>query len=448
MEDLHRQRLRINFIWLLRLRWAAVAGQLMTVLAVRFAIGIPVPTLVPLLWIIGAAATTNGVITMVFIRHQTSRKTIENGDALQGSILVIDVLLLSALLYTAGGPTNPFTIFYLVNLGLAAVILRARWAWPLTGLAFLCYGLLYLDHVALPALGRASELGSVLPIGDIAELPPAALRLATTYIAFAAAALIIVYFITRLTHELDRREMQLSHARQRKARSDRLESLATLAAGAAHELASPLSTIAVVARELERHLERESAGHDAVEDARLIRAEVSRCRTILDQMSTDAGENVGEHIASVRVADLLSETANGLGDPHRIDIRRDDSTGSFRVLIPPRTVAQSLRAIIKNGLDASSADGIVVVRAFREEDSLIIEVSDQGTGMDTETLTRAEEPFFTTKEPGHGMGLGLFLTRTVLERLGGSLILTSSPGKGTLARVTVPGSPDQTTEGT
>jgi len=108
------------------------------------------------------------------------------------------------------------------------------------------------------------------------------------------------------------------------------------------------------------------------------------------------------------------------------------------LVVPLTGMANALRGIIRNSLDASSPDAEVLVSTQIGKDSLQITISDTGCGMSPEVLARAGEPFFTTKEPGQGMGLGLFLTRNLLQRLGGNLTLDSSPNVGTKTVVTIP----------
>ena len=145
-----------------------------------------------------------------------------------------------------------------------------------------------------------------------------AMHLQGMWVAFGVASAFIVYFLLRVRRALARRDEELAASRNLAARQERLASLATLAAGAAHELATPLSTIAVVAKDLERDVGALAAGADALEDVRLMRREVERCRRILERMRVDAGESAGERFARVSarelVADCLAETG-GNGHP-------------------------------------------------------------------------------------------------------------------------------------
>jgi two-component system sensor histidine kinase RegB len=263
------------------------------------------------------------------------------------------------------------------------------------------------------------------------------------WVALAVAATFIVYFLQRATRELAQREAELAQAREHTVQNERLASLATLAAGAAHELATPLSTIAVVARELERRLEK--VEEDAASsDARLIREQVERCRSILSQMAADAGEPVGDVARSLSVGELLETTTAGLEGVDRIDVSVSPQARGQPIVALPRPLAQALRSLLKNALDATAAPERIELEVSIDRGGWRFSVNDTGPGMQPEVRARAMEPFFTTKPAGQGMGLGLFLTKSVAEQHGGRLELDSSPGRGTRAWLTLPLDPPAT----
>ncbi len=407
----------INFFWLLRLRWGAVLGQVLVILLAHEIGGVELP-MVPLAALVGFSVAVNlaGVAW--------ERRGAEIPAEAVPALIALDVLLLTGLLYFTGGSENPFSSLYVVHIALAAVVLPPLQTWGLVGLALGCLGALFFGHRPLPpagpeALGVHGHLGG-------------------TWASFLVASVFIVYFVQRVTGALNRREAELSRARELSARSEKLASLATLSAGAAHELSTPLSTIAVVAKELEHLLVKEKAPEHAVEDARLIREQVQRCRTILSQMAADAGDASGERAQPVTIERLLALTVEGLPEPDRVHLHIDDAVTASSGFLPARAVSQALRSLVKNALQASS--GPVQLRARTADDGLAwrIEVEDRGAGMPRDVLSRAGDPFFTTKQPGAGMGLGLFLARAVLERSGGRLELSSQPGEGTIARVLLP----------
>ncbi len=368
----------------------------------------------------------------------------EWGDRLLAGVMTLDVIGLTALLYLAGGPTNPFIVFYFVNLALAAVILPACWAWALVAVALLGVAGLFLGHLPLP------ELHEPRPWAGWWGAPTMRLQYQGLFVALAGCASVVVYFVTYVTRELRRREAELRAADLDRARGQRLEALATLAAGTAHELATPLATIAVVAKELTRHLENVNVPETVRDDVSLIRSELDRCRAILDRMSASAGQAVGEEVTLVTAGQLVDEVLVGVRRRERVAVSMAAEAQGLPLRVPLQALAQALRGVVRNALDATEplADGRCPAAERRSTcravargggpDGLRIEICDSGPGMPPEVLVRAGEPFFTTKEPGRGMGLGLFLCRSVVERLGGSLDLRSAPGQGVTATIHVP----------
>lgn len=414
------ERAAVNATWLVRLRWAAVIGQCFTVVAADQVLDVVLP-----LQSLFVVIVTAGITNVVFGNWIRGRIALGGGrldeghpEWLIGSMMAIDIVFLTAMLYLTGGSANPFAIFYLVNIALAVVVLNLRWAVALNLLSVLSYYVLYLWNEPM----------------DLTE----GVRLMGTAVALLTAAGIIIYFVNHVNRELAQRDEQLVGVRERKAASDRLGALATLAGGAAHELSSPLSTIAIVARDLEIALEDEGSTTETVEDARLIRREVGRCRAILDQMSVDAGQSKGEEMVITPLEDLIHTALDTIHSVDRVELSVSEAAQSVLLLVPYRAVSQSVRALIKNALDASDDQGRVRVLGELSGDFVEVTVIDEGQGMDAEVLGRSGEPFFTTKEPGRGMGLGLFLTRTVVERLGGRLDLISQAGHGTRASFLLP----------
>jgi two-component system sensor histidine kinase RegB len=406
----------LNFSWLMKLRWSSIAGQIATILGVYWLLGIPVP-LVPLGVVVGIELISNVACALWFKR----RPRVHEWHL--AAVMALDIGLLTGLLYFTGGPFNPFSFLYLVNIALAAVALHAQWTWMLVALALLCFGL-------LPLLDYRE-----LPLGQLSPGEHVALHQQGMWVAFGVAAGFIVHFLWRMTGDLAARERELNQARSEAAQKERLASLATMAAGAAHELATPLGTIALAAKELEHQLDR---GGQAADDVRLIREQVARCRLILDQMGGGVGKSAEQSVESVSLAELFGEVLSGVRDAPPVHLEVAPAAAATRLRLPPRAVAQALRSLVTNAQDASPPRQPVVVSAAIEDSVLAVEVRDRGPGMPPEVLERVGEPFFTTKPPGRGMGLGLFLTRAVVERLGGSLVIDSTPPDGTRARVVVP----------
>jgi two-component system sensor histidine kinase RegB len=262
------------------------------------------------------------------------------------------------------------------------------------------------------------------------------------WVAFGVGAAFIVYFLHHIRRALAERESELQASRNLVARQERLAALATLAAGAAHELSTPLATIAVVAKELERAVAQPAvetgASSHIAEDVRLVRTQVDRCRAILERMCVDAGEMRGERLAPATVDELVAGSLAGL--PTEIAVRADvdPALSAVSLHVPARAIAEAIRGVLRNAQDASPAGAAVDLIVRRTDGAIDFAVADRGPGMPRAVLERVGEPFFTTKPLGRGMGLGLFLARTVVERIGGSLRLDSNVGRGTTAIVRVP----------
>jgi two-component system sensor histidine kinase RegB len=416
LEVAHRDG--INFSWLVKLRWASMVGQLVTIVVVQGVMGIRLP-LVPLLGLLAFGLATNIVAFVLASR----------GEAVVPwaipVVMIFDTLLFTALLYWTGGPFNPFSFLYLVQIALAAVVLRARWTWALVVVSLACSAFLFVDSRPLPLEGTS-------------HADHMRVHLFGMWVAFAVAAGFIVYFLMRITRALARRDSELEEARQLAARQEKLASLATLAAGTAHELATPLSTIAVVAGELDHELARPDKLEAARADVQLIRREVDRCRTILDRMSMRDGELTVERSSLVELAAILRDAVSDLpaGPPIRVEI--DPAAVDCKLEAPPEALAITLQNLLKNAQDASAPGQEVLLRVNVEGARLRLEVRDRGAGMSPEVLRRIGEPFFTTKPPGRGMGLGVFVSRAMIERLGGRFSVKSEPVQGTSVVIDLP----------
>jgi len=412
---------RINLTWLLWLRWGAAAGQLAIIAFATLWLRVELE-LAPLLALVGVGIASNAACTWWL------RRADEVPDGLIAALMALDVLILTGLFYFSGGASNPFSSIYLVNLALAAVVLRPLWTWALVVLSMGCFAALFLVPLDGGHGGHAGHAGHAMG-GSADDLR---LHLEGMWLAFALGATFIVYFVHRVARALAEREHELQSAREATVRAERLASLATLAAGAAHELATPLSVIAVVARELERSLAKAEVDEGARSDVGLIREQVERCREILLQLSADAGASTGEDFSAVAIEGLVETALNGLDGAPGVEVALPPPGGP-ELVIPVRAVGQALRALVKNAVEASGGPQGVRVSAQLEGTRWRIEVRDRGHGMSSEVLARAMEPFFTTKAPGKGMGLGLFLCRDVIERVGGRLAIRSEPDAGTVA---------------
>jgi two-component system sensor histidine kinase RegB len=387
---------------IVRLRWLAVVGQLAATGVATWAFHLALP-LAAIAWVVLGTAVSNGVLAVLM------RWRWVPGGLVQG-VLLLDILLFTQILYFTGGPENPFSSLYLIHVAMAVIVLPQGWAWVVIGMVAGCYGILLTRHWPL------ATATTPLPAGAMAG---------GNWAALVLVSVLIAAFIQWVVKALRQREGELEAMRERAVKNEQLAALTTLAAGAAHELGTPLGTIAVVAKELEIGC----IGAER-EDARLIRQEVDRCRKILSRMRFDIGEDVSRRsLVDIRgMADRLRETLSS-EEQKRLSVRYEP--GVETVMAPPRGLEQSLLVLLRNAFEASEGRGEVVLEVTREKGHVRFEVQDQGSGMSAEMVRRAGEPFYTTKEPGKGMGLGLFLVRLVAERCGAQFRIESAEGRGT-----------------
>jgi two-component system sensor histidine kinase RegB len=406
----------VNIQWLARLRWAEIAGQAGTVLVGQFLLDGALP-MAALLAVIAVGLVSNLIIELYFFGDRRSHAAVRPVHERQiALVMMLDIIVLTGLLYFSGGPHNPFAFLYVVQIALATVLVRALWSWMLVALSFIGFGILLIAHRPL-------------------EIPDDR-RMIGTWFALGVASAFVVHFLRRITGALAERDAELTEARGLAARQERLASLATMAAGAAHELSTPLGTVALAAKELEHALTK-TAEPELAADARLIREQVGRCRAILEQMAQGAG-TVGESVATCTLGELLDESLVGVRDAPEVHREVPEELARTDLRLPPRAVSQALRSLITNAQDASPPSAAVVVAARCDNRTLELAIRDRGAGMPGEILDRIGEPFFTTKPPGRGMGLGLFLARAVIEAVGGTLHIASTAGAGTEVRVALP----------
>lgn len=173
-------------------------------------------------------------------------------------------------------------------------------------------------------------------------------------------------------------------------------------------------------------------------DVRLIREQVARCREILGQLATDAGQASADTVTALDAQDLVERALAGLPGRAQVRVRVAESAGLEPIVGPARALVEAMRNLLKNALEASGDAGLVDLVVDRSQAGWSIRVSDRGAGMSPDVSARAVEPFFTTKAAGTGMGLGLFLCKSVADQLGGSLDLRSAPGQGTEAVLRFP----------
>lgn len=399
---------------LVRLRWLAVFGQSAAVLSVSLLLGYPLP-LGSCLALIALSAWLNIFLT---IRWRGSLRLTPRLSAL---LLGYDIVQLAGLLFLTGGLENPFSFLFLVPVTVSATSLPLRATLALGALSFGCATLLAFKHYPLP-----------WPQGEVLLLPRN--YLAGLWAAIASGTVFSAIYARRIAEEARQMSAALNATEMVLAREQRLSALDGLAAAAAHELGTPLATIALVAKELKREMPQ---GTPHGEDIELLISQTARCREILSRLSNreQAADDVfGRVTLSAMLEDLVAPLR---GSDVEIAISCDaeaKSAGSPEPVFRRNpAITYGLSNILENAIDFAKSS--VTVKAQWNKSSLSLQVTDDGPGFDQQIFDRLGDPFVTTR-PGYteagvaegtheGMGLGLFIAKTLLERSGATVHLAN-----------------------
>jgi two-component system, sensor histidine kinase RegB len=396
---------------------------IIAVVALFYDISVPLPLLSIILCFQAAS-------NLYFVYRQKKEDSVS--DILFGVVMLWDALHLTLLIYFTGGPMNPFTFLYLVHVALGAMLMRPIWSWSLALVTMAGYASIFFIPKPEILFSRGDKIFSN-PI--CVDAPDMLLHLQGMWAAYTISAFFIVFFMGRIQKELAGHQQTLLKLDEEKVKSERLASLATLAAGAAHEFSTPLSTIAVVTGEMIHDLKSFEHGRELLEDAQMIKAQVKKCRNILGQLNADAGNPLGEHYVRISLQELLAGASTAFKEETGSYTKLVMDTENLPLYIPVETWTRTLKDLLKNSLD-SGADRIGL-QCCQQNGNIVFSITDNGKGMDQETLNRAGEPFYTTKETGKGMGLGLYLAKSLAERFGGQLHVYSEQGSETKVSITV-----------
>jgi two-component system, sensor histidine kinase RegB len=401
---------------LIRLRWLAVIGQTVTVMFVSMVLGYQLP-FAPCLAVIALSAWLNVFLALKWRAGQILSTRVA------GMLLAYDMVQLAALLYLTGGLENPFAFLFLVPVTVSATSLTLRWTVALGAMTFFFSSLLSVYHMPLP--WRAGE-SFALPATYVAGL----------WIALACGTAFSAIYARRMAEEAQMMSAALNATEMVLAREQRLSALDGLAAAAAHELGTPLATIALVAKELKREVPKSFAHKDDID---LLISQAARCREILSKLSRrehSEDKIYGQVKLSSLIEDLVAPL-RGSDVQLEVDCQSDDDDSPEPVLSRNPGIAYGLSNILENAIDF--AESRVKVNASWSAAQVRLQVSDDGPGFNDFIFDRLGDPFVTTR-PGYddlpdaeetrsheGMGLGLFIAKTLLERSGAHVILTNRP---------------------
>lgn len=404
----------INLKRLVLLRAIVLAAQLGAVWLAYDHGGLRLP-LVPLALVFSISAAVNG-ITWLRLRWRQPVSDVELFVH-----LVFDVAMLTLALYYTGGSTNPFAPLFLLPLTLTAAALPGAYTWAMLGLTGACYSLLLFYYVPLPGQHAAHAADFRLHVIGM-------------WLGFLVGAALIAYFAVYMARTLRERDQLHAQMRERELKHQRVLALGTLAAGAAHELGTPLSTMAVLVHDLTPR----TASPDKLQT---LREQIERCKQILSTLASAAGETrveSGRRLPLDTYLDELMQRWRAMRPSATLHYRAA-GTAAAPEIVAEQTLSQAILSILNNAADVSPHD--VAVQAHWDDSAFTLEVRDRGPGLAPGADRRVGREPFSTKTAGEGMGLGLFLAHATVERLGGNVWLTDVEQGGACCRIVLPLAP-------
>jgi two-component system sensor histidine kinase RegB len=401
---------------LVGLRWLAIAGQSAGILIVAFGLGFPLP-LIPCFALIGLSVLLNVALTLKY-------GEVQRPSAMAATLqLSWDILQLSGLLALTGGLENPFALLYLAPVAVSATTLPQRSTLLLGSLVVTCASILAVVHLDLPwKPGEDLVFDRVYVIG--------------IWVSLICGVTFVAAYTNRVAHESRQLADALAATELALSRHEQLNALDGLAAAAAHELGTPLSTILLAAREI-----RDEVPEGPVrEDIELIISQAARCREILVKLRT-LRETPGDPFVAVPIDALLAELVQPLDNQGKVlSVRAERGAGAAPVVRRSAGLLYGLGNLIENA--AQFAEAAVLIEVGWDKTAIFVTITDDGPGFPPDLITRLGEPYLTTRarnaegaEPG-GLGLGIFIAKTLLARSGARLGFENEASHGS-ARVRV-----------
>ncbi len=404
-----------NLHQLIQLRWIAVVGQVFTIEVAHYSLRLQLP-LREMLTVAGCLVVFN-IVSLLRWRTGRGVRNVEMFLA-----LLVDVAALTSQLYLSGGTSNPFVFLYLLQIAVGAMLLRGGYIWSIVAVTAACVAVLAEHRLPLPlALDVHQGLVSPYVLGLL--------------VCFVLNAILLVVFITRISRNLRQRDARLAAVRQRAAEEEHIVRMGLLASGAAHELGTPLATMAVILGDWRREpqLAQDTMLQEEIAE---MQVQVQRCKAIVSGILLSAGEARGEASAQTTVCQFLDTLARDWRATRSVDtFVYDNRVATDSPMVSDATLQQMVFNVLDNARDASPH--WVGMAAEQDADALRITVTDRGPGFAPAILAQFGTPYQSTKgRPGGG--LGLFLAMNVARTLGGTVKAHNrNPASGGGAQVTI-----------
>ncbi|MGU3575403.1 ATP-binding protein [Brucellaceae bacterium C25G] len=407
-SDINNVTNKQHFLLLIKLRWFAIAGQVVTIFFVSQWLEINLP-IVPMALVILFLTALNIVAFVRYKKQKYINKTQIFAE------LLLDVLSLAIQFYLSGGASNPFITLFLLQIILAAVLLEAWATWIIVIVSSLCF-------IVLTLIYRPMDIphhhGS-----DFFNL-----HIQGMFICFALASALVVLFVTRIQRNLSERDAQ-------SAEEDHIVRMGLMASGAAHELGTPLATVSVILSDWQRMtiFKKEP---ELVEELNDMLVQIDRCKTIVSDVLMLSGTARGEGVIRTTLHEFIEGLVaewRHLHSDHKVDY-----INLFQRDIPI-ICDIALKQVIFNILDNAGevSRGLITVTLLQDHQDIILTISDEGPGFPRQILEEFGKPYFSTKGRPEG-GVGLFLAGNVVRKLNGKVSAKNNKHKGATVTIRLP----------
>ncbi len=399
------------------LRTVTILGQLAVIALVKIKLAMDLP-LLPILTAIGALALWN------LAAYWRQSQPWESTQLEIFMNLVVDATALTFLLYWAGGATNPFVSLYLIPIAIASAALSARYIWLTSIICVAYYSFLMLFYVPLPPIH--SDYGSDFNA-----------HIFGMWINFILSAVLMATIVAGISRSIHKRDKSLAKAREEALGNEKIVAMGTLAAGVAHEISTPLSTMTMITDELLHLPDPDQQTHP---DLRLMRKQIDICKERIKELLDHAGHSRSEGGHAVPLCQFIDRIIDQWQVMRpEIECRvLFDEPFQNPTILAEQTIAQSITNLLNNAADATLEEGNkrVTITVFNLQQELKIQIDDEGPGIPPELADQMGKIPFSTK--ASGFGIGLALSNASLGRFGGGITLTNRPGQGVRTEVKLP----------
>jgi two-component system sensor histidine kinase RegB len=419
-DTIEQRALRSNFLQLVHMRGMAFYGHVATILIAYYGLNLVIP--IRLMFFVVAFLV--GFNLFCFWRYRAG-KSIREAELFLG--LMVDVLGLTALLYLSGGTSNPFMSLYMIPVIIAAVLVRKTYVWTILLTTLVCYGLISLKreqftHAPLRVTGGWFDI-----------------HVHGLMLAFCLSAVTLVYFVTKITDNLRARDHEIDALSRQIQDEAHMAQVGMLAAGAAHELGTPLTTLSVILNDW-LALGPPKNKRALMGELHTLSDQVARCKSIVSDTLSHSGQTRGEAARAQALHEFIAQTLRRWQADHNPPPLVQTCFEGADIAIAAETVlAQAVYNLLQNALEANQdagRDGIRL-RVHSDGQNLCIAITDNGAGFSDAQLAKIGEPFNSTKR-AVGRGMGLFLVKNVTRRLGGRLEARNDTPTGATVHMVLP----------